>query len=471
MEECPFCFNMCSYECISCKNTLWKKPKIEHKYSIRRNPPENLDENNNSDYITRVQQNLINKLGLVNKCINNIINKTDILIENIQQMCIQSIRILKAKEYHYIGLINNAKNLLLEEERKNVQRELNTYIVIRIPTLKLKEVERFYSFDFVRVIEKTSKFKSIKNCDFKQLLKEEYNLFVECSYNRMKSFKDNNINSTALAITRDNNFLVSTSREDYIKVWNLQENRLEAALQSYTRYITKILLTSDNTYIVAISDDYILRIWNLQSKLQESALAGHTGKIKEIAISNDNRYIVSGSADNNIIIWSLNERGKNSVLQGHTGCVIALVITSDNNYIISGSKDHTVRIWNLQNKIEERVFQEHKYAVSALILSNDNQYIFSGSHDTRIRIFNLVNKSYEGKLKGHTSYITYIGATMDYKFIISASNDQTVRIWNFRDRTQETVFHDQSYSVIKAKQNYHNLKSYLKPQRWIYRLS
>ena len=55
-------------------------------------------------------------------------------------------------------------------------------------------------------------------------------------------------------------------------MWNLQEKRQEGVLESHTSNVRSVAITCDNKFIVSGSRDRNMRIWNLQNKSQEAVL-------------------------------------------------------------------------------------------------------------------------------------------------------------------------------------------------------
>ena len=80
------------------------------------------------------------------------------------------------------------------------------------------------------------------------------------------------------------------------------EKSYKILLEGHLGPITTIIVTSDNNYLISGSSDNTIRIWNFLEKKQESVLEGHTKSIQTLAITFDNKYIISGSKDKTIRI-------------------------------------------------------------------------------------------------------------------------------------------------------------------------
>ena len=61
-------------------------------------------------------------------------------------------------------------------------------------------------------------------------------------------------------------------------------------------------ISCDNKFVVSSSQDKTIRVWNLDNKRQEAVLEGHTSFVKTLAISSDTKFIVSGSFDHTIMV-------------------------------------------------------------------------------------------------------------------------------------------------------------------------
>ena len=267
-------------------------------------------------------------------------------------------------------------------------------------------------------------------------------------------------------------------------------------LKSHYNEISKVLITSDSQYIITSSRDKTIRIWNFQNKRLETILKGHGGGISCIAITSDNNYLVSGSSDNKLIIWNLQTRTQESILGGHTHYIRCIDITSDDLYIISTSFDSTIRIWSLTNRSQEILIRDrtpmdykrhicisksnkfiaypfdsdlvimdlslkiqeillkmggslrrngHIDRVESIAITTDDQFIITGHSDGIIKISRKISGRF---LKGHTKCVHILAITHDNLYLISNSYDCTVIIWSIPLREQISLFQENSAVLI-----------------------
>ena len=69
-------------------------------------------------------------------------------------------------------------------------------------------------------------------------------------------------------------------------------------------------MTSNNEYVISGSLDNTIRVWNLSEKKQETVLQGHLGGINSVAVTSDKKHIVFGSYDKTIRVWNLLKKDK-----------------------------------------------------------------------------------------------------------------------------------------------------------------
>ena len=376
---------------------------------------------------------LTEKIKIVNECVNMIMDKTQVYIEYIQKMCMETVKILKAKEMFYKRLLKINQENADPKERRLRQIEINKYIVSSIPTQEFTSINEFYSFNFLKDIHQNSAFRSMKLADYQQLLKEEYKLPMQADSSRFICLEGHKESIQTVAVTSDNKYIISGGKDKTVRIWSLEKQTQEAVLTGHYNELAKVLVTSDCKYIASISVYGNIHIWNFEKKTQEIQLRGLGSAL---AITNEMNYIVYSSYDNSVTIYNLELQAVFATLEGHTNQIKALVVSKNNRYIISGSSDKSVRVWNFKDKIQELVIQGHVHEVTGLAISNDNKYIVSACQD--VRIFNLETQQCVSILKGHTRPVTYVEISTDINYIVS-SDCYNGRIWNLQDKAKSTV--------------------------------
>ena len=444
MEDiCKECKEPAKASC-SCDNSL--RFCLQHYAFIHKAVEGNHDPIDLDKRRKELKENFISAIRGLYKVKSQVITKSNQLIQIVQFIATKELSMLK----EYIKICKKAS----ESKELDADKMLEDYQNIEIPSLISEnfmeavlnnfllykndnkiinpEIANWMNEIKIRALEFSKKIEKIK-----KRVQPTFNFFFEGHIAPIE----------CLAVTADNNYIVSGSKDNTIRKWSLLDKKQEAVLNGHTNWVNSVALTSDNKYIISGSSDSTIRIWKFLEATQEAVLQEHTNIVTSIvvtsdnkwvnsvAITSDNNYIVSGSKDNTIRIWKFSEKRHEAVLQGHTEAINSIALTSDNKYIISGSKDKTIRIWNLLDARQENVLDCHLSEVHCVAVTLNNRFIISGSgdifaKDNTIRIWNFLDNKQETVLKNDFGEVNCLALTSDSIYIIAGFFDNKIRIWD-----------------------------------------
>ena len=159
---------------------ICKKHKIVHETRMKsQHFYEKLGMKLTIQQIEKIVDNILPKIKVANKCVNQIIKETSRLSAKITDMCMQAIKRIKEKQQHYSILLGLCQKRLLGDQIKEIERHSKTFLQINIPTYEFKEIEKFYSSDFLKEYNKVKYIASMPLEDAIPLLTEDYGLFLE----------------------------------------------------------------------------------------------------------------------------------------------------------------------------------------------------------------------------------------------------------------------------------------------------
>lgn len=150
---------------------------------------------------------------------------------------------------------------------------------------------------------------------------------------------------TSVDLSPDGRIGLSGSRDNTIRLWDLNNEKCVGIFQGHTEAVTSVSLSPTGLVGISGSTDKTVRLWNLISHECLAILEGHTQPITSIGLSPD--IVVSASHDKTLRVWNLMESRRPYILSGHTDSVTSVAVTPDSRYILSGSLDKTVRLWGL----------------------------------------------------------------------------------------------------------------------------
>ncbi|MGH7242380.1 MAG: NACHT and WD repeat domain-containing protein [Phycisphaerales bacterium] len=139
----------------------------------------------------------------------------------------------------------------------------------------------------------------------------------------------------AVAISFDGKFAVSTSRDQLLKVWNLETGAEIHRFAGHNSDIAGVAFSKDNSVIVSASSDCTLKIWSLKTNSLAWTVYGGSG-FECVAIANET--IIAGDRAGNVWIIDLPS------LDGKRALGERIVNPKDNpSPYLDGSSDHTAR--------------------------------------------------------------------------------------------------------------------------------
>ena len=175
------------------------------------------------------------------------------------------------------------------------------------------------------------------------------------------------------------------------------------AIDGHSLGINALALTRDDRYLVSASNDATLKVWDFENGRELMTLAGHGGPVTAVVITPDGQHAVSAAHfsgsraedyephDNPLIVWSLKTGKIVTFLHGHMHSVMTLAMTPDGQRVISGEgrsageenlEAYTLRFWNLSEgtkSLSSHVFHD---PIETMKISPCGQYIVAAITDT-----------------------------------------------------------------------------------------
>jgi WD40 repeat protein len=125
--------------------------------------------------------------------------------------------------------------------------------------------------------------------------------------------------------------------------------RLRRTFTGHSDSVNAVAITPDGKQVISGSRDNTLKIWNLDTAEELFTLTGHSNLVRAIAVTPNGKWVISGSEDNTLKIWNLDTAEELFTLTGHRDSIYSVAITPDGKRVISGSRDNTLKIWDLSS--------------------------------------------------------------------------------------------------------------------------
>jgi len=231
----------------------------------------------------------------------------------------------------------------------------------------------------------------------------------------------------AISFSRWGGSLASGSDNGLAILWDINTHTKEREFQNLDS-ITSINFTPDGLYLVTSSQDNTITIWNLMSgEIVDQIVDIDNFAITSVSISPNSQYLAVATDEivQLLIMFSSNIAHQ---MLGHTSLVTSVNFSPDGQYLASASKDKTIRLWSFTGQEIGQIIG-HTAGVNKVLFSPNGQYLASASDDKTIRLWNVTGTEIR-QFIGHTDTVNDISFSANGLVLASASNDKTVRLWN-----------------------------------------
>ncbi|BAQ62604.1 high-affnity carbon uptake protein Hat/HatR [Geminocystis sp. NIES-3708] len=210
-------------------------------------------------------------------------------------------------------------------------------------------------------------------------------------------------------------------------------------INGHSQSVTDLIITHDSKYLLSSSWDQYLKIWSLDTGYEIDAVKASAQGVLTVSVSDFNYLdhgIVTGSLDQDVKIWSLKSE-KNSLrlnlqntLTNHTGSIHGLEIASSRQIIVSGSYDQTLKQWDLQSGDLLQSCYDKTGAINAIAIHEESGFIASGGGDGEITIWELGGERKLGLLVGNVTSLESIAISKSGEYIAGGCTDGSIKIWH-----------------------------------------
>jgi WD40 repeat protein len=243
----------------------------------------------------------------------------------------------------------------------------------------------------------------------------------------------------ALAVLQ-NGYLVSGSRDETIKIWNVNDDGslIRTILTNYTSLLSPFGYL--NGYLASAShSEKTIKIWNTNDGTLIANLIGHSAEISSLA--EINRTLASSSYDGEIKIWNVTTASLIRTITAQVSVNSLAVSYLFNQFwyliLVSGTFKE-IKFWDTNTGTLIYTIA-HNSPLDLLVALRNGNLASCFLSNTAINIWNTTEGSLEKTLIGHTNGVSSL-AVLASGFLASGSFDSSIKIWNVNDgRLMQTL--------------------------------
>ncbi len=233
----------------------------------------------------------------------------------------------------------------------------------------------------------------------------------------------------AVAISADNEKMVTGNLEGQVKIWDLgNTNQSQLKLLKtlpQENAVLAIAISPDQEIIASAGNNGNIKLWDFQGNLLRKFPA-HAEAIWRLAFSPDSQLLVSASADHTAKIWT--KEGELLQTLQHNGIISGVDFHPITNQVITASSDDTIKFWNLDGKLAKSIVA-NSHGLMRIVVSPDGQFIATAGFDGMVKLWNSDGQLL-AVLPGHNSSVLALTMSADGQYIISGGADGLLIVWN-----------------------------------------
>jgi serine/threonine-protein kinase len=277
----------------------------------------------------------------------------------------------------------------------------------------------------------------------------------------VRVFRDHKDMVFGVAFSPDGKRAASASRDQSVRIWDLQDERKNAVLDNLPGAMLTVGWAGPER-VVAGGTNSTLRIWDLGAGELPPRQKLHNGAIMSLAVAPDGRHVLSGggtktSLDFDVRWWELDTGTVIHTLKGHTAPVMRLAIAPDGKQAASCDQGGTLIRWDLETGKEEKGVPAVKedrgpppvnVRPTCVTWSGPNpDRLLVGYDDGVLRLWDLGTLADIGHFAGHEKDVLCVAVSADNKYALSGGGDKTVRLWDVATRTELRCFREHTDMV------------------------
>lgn len=207
-------------------------------------------------------------------------------------------------------------------------------------------------------------------------------------------------------------------------------------------------LQFDKKYLVSGSRDQTMRIWDVNTRrLVRAPLVGHHGSVLCLQFDADPKedLLVSGSSDSNVFIWKFSTGELvQKLTKAHRESV--LNVRFDHRILVTSSKDKTIKIFNRHPLRHGDLGYGGQELVNP-VPRNLHRYGYEPDLAQELPVkpaFSMI-----GRLDGHNAAVNAI--QVRDRTVVSVSGDRHIKVWNWPDQVciQTIPAHDKGIACVE----------------------
>ncbi|XP_030434307.1 transducin beta-like protein 3 isoform X1 [Gopherus evgoodei] len=233
------------------------------------------------------------------------------------------------------------------------------------------------------------------------------------------------------------------------------------------------------SFVVTSSQDCTIKVWNLPESLAAKAKAGlvsspeilhahvtergHDKDINSVTVSPNDKLIATGSQDRTAKLWSCPDCSLMGIFSGHTRGIWCVQFSPVDQVLATSSADGTVKLWGLHDFSCLKTFEGHDASVLKIIFVSRGTQLLSSGSDGLLKLWTIKTNECVKTLDGHEDKVWGLHCNKQDDLVVTASSDSCVILWKdvteieleeAQAKQEEQIMKDQELSNLLHEKKY-----------------